>query len=160
MATGSGEGEGDGKFKAQFPGDRATAPTPLEDASDDTWQEFVRLQTEPAPLSASTGQHGHAQPASEGAGQAITLETAMSLARRSQRSCPKPAHWHRLHALLPSRRGAIPAPPVSEKDWKRTSSMHKRLVLRDHLEWAAATGVLPAVQALLQGLDEDDWDHF
>lgn len=158
MATGSGEG--DGKFKAQFPGDRATAPTPLEDASDDTWQEFVRLQTEPAPLSGGMGQQPAAQPAPAGAQQPITLETAMALARRSQRSCPKPAHWQRLHALLPSRRGAEPAPPIAEKDWKRTSSMQKRLVLRDHLEWAAATGVLPAVQALLESLAEDDWDHF
>src|SRR3954451_25345219 len=46
--------DGDGKFKPGFPGDRATAPTPLEDGSDDIWQEFVRLRSIPASL-APTG---------------------------------------------------------------------------------------------------------
>lgn len=160
MGSGEGEGEGDGKFKSQFSGDRATAPTPLEDGSEDTWQEFVRLQTEPAPLSGGT-EHQPGAPGAPSAGQSpVTLETAMTLARRSQRACPRPVPWQRLHALLPLHRGTQAAAPVAEKDWKRTSPMQKRLVLRDQLEWAAATGVLPAVHALLEGLAEDDWDHF
>lgn len=155
MATGSGDG--DGKFKPQFAGDRATAPTPLEDASDDTWHEFVRLQTEPAPLAAEPPAPDR-EP--QRIGDPVTLEDTMSLARRSQRSCPKPAHWLRLHALLPPRGQANAAAPLSEKDWKRASPMKKRLLLRDHIEWAAATGALASVHAFLAGLAEDDWDHF
>ena len=155
MATGSGED----KFRARFAGDRATAPTPLEDGSEHTWQEFIRLQTEPAsltPQSSSSEEQQHLRRAEEG----VTLESTMALARRSQRSCPRPVHWQRLHALLPSRGGAKAPAPVPEKEWKRVSPMQKRLLLRDHLEWAEATGVLPAAHAMLADLAESDWDHF
>lgn len=157
MATGSGDG--DGKFKARFAGDRATAPTPLEDGSEHTWQEFVRLQTEPGsltPMSSDTGSRQDLPPPDT----EVTVESTMALARRSGRACPRPAQWQSLHALLPSRGGTKAAAPVAEKEWKRVSPMQKRLLLRDHLEWAAATGVLPAVHALLAGLTEADWDHF
>lgn len=157
MATGSGDG--DGKFKPRFAGDRATAPTPLEDGSEDIWQEFVRLQTEPASLTPHSSSTGSQQDLPR-PDQAVTLESTMALARRSDRACPKPAHWQRLHALLPLRGGAKAPPPLAEKEWRRVSPMQKRLLLRDHLEWAAATGVLPAVHALLAGLAEADWDHF
>ena len=156
MATGSNDGEG--KFKPRFPGDRATAPTPLEDGSEDTWQEFVRLQSVPASL-ASIAESSAPPPAAPLSGP-VTLENTMALARRADRACPRPAHWQRLHALLPPRAGARAPGPVREQDWPRVSPMQKRLLLRDHIEWAAATGTLPEVHALLAGLAEGDWDHF
>lgn len=147
------------KFKTQTPGDRATAPTGLEDGMD-TWGEFDRPKTEPVSLAPSSdgsaGQKDHPRP-----DQVLSLvETTMALARRSERACPKPAHWQRLHALLPPHRGAEAPPPVAEREWGRVPPMQKRLLLRDQLEWAAITGVLPAVHALLDGLAETDWEHF
>ncbi|HEY1228850.1 MAG TPA: hypothetical protein VGF26_16180, partial [Ramlibacter sp.] len=72
MATGSGED----KFRARFAGDRATAPTPLEDGSDHTWQEFIRLQTEPASLT-SQGSSSDGQQDLPRAGEGLTLESTM-----------------------------------------------------------------------------------
>lgn len=151
--------DSDSKSKTQSLGDRPTAPTGLEDGMD-TWGEFVRLQTGPASLAAGCdgpSQRGHLRP-----DQVVSLvEITMALARRSERACPKPAHWQRLHALLPPHGDAKAPPlPVTEKEWKRIPPMQKRLLLRDHLEWAAFTGVLPLVHALLEGLDENEWEHF
>lgn len=154
-------GESDDKFKAKFSGDRATAPTGLEDGNADTWQEFVHLQTGQVPLAPETGTSTRGLDHLPRLDQVLSaLESTMALARRSERACPLPAHWQRLHALLPLHAGASAPAPVSEKEWKRVTPMQKRLLLRDHLEWAAATGVLPAVHALLEGLAETDWEHF
>src|SRR5689334_21950519 len=43
MATGP---EGPKPPLARLPGDRATAPVPLEDSSDAAWQEFSHLQSQ------------------------------------------------------------------------------------------------------------------
>jgi hypothetical protein len=156
MAT----GPDDGKFKPGFPGDRATAPTPLEDGSDAVWEEFERLQSGLAPIDARAP--GPEQPASREprALTRVVLEDTMLLARRANRSSPKPLHWRRMYELLPARASARPPQGFSEKDAPRASPMQKRLLLRDHIEWAAAMGCLPAVHGFLDALAEDDWEHF
>jgi hypothetical protein len=42
----------------------------------------------------------------------------------------------------------------------RVSPIQKRLRLRDHIEWASASGVLAAVHSFLSSLPETDWEHF
>ena len=150
-----------------LPGDRATAPTPIEDSSDATWQEFLRLQTAAAPVSSDSHERGTAgatksnpRPSNATNDEPVTLQAAMELIRRANRACPKPARWRELYALLPLRDGAAAPLPTRERDWERTTAMTKRLVLRDHIEWAAATGTLQAVYRFLSGLPESDWDHF
>lgn len=140
-----------------LPHDRATAPVPLEDSSDEAWREFVRLQTASAPVS----DHGCDSSAKKRSSNGpVTLHDAMELIRRANRTSPKPARWRDLHALLPLRNGQPAPPPISDRDWDRMSGMRKRLLLRDQVEWAHATGCLLRVYYFLSQLPEDDWDHF
>jgi len=52
-----------------------------------------------------------------------------------------------------------PPLPIAPQAWRVTSSMIKRLCLRDHLEWAARHGAAVPVLAFLRGLPEDKWLH-
>jgi hypothetical protein len=144
--------------------DRATAPTPLEDASDAAWNEFVLLQSQSSSLGDTRpGEVPGGKPPPTGpraAREPITVVSTMLLARRSNRTCPMPARWAQLHALLPPKDGKAAPGPVAERDWARVPPMQKRLRLRDHIEWASATGSLEAVHSFLVSLAETDWDHF
>ena len=145
------------KFKPRFPGDRATAPTPLEDSSDAAWDEFVRLQTEPASLAPASGP---ARQTDQGpSSDEVSLDSTLLLARQRNRACPMPRAWEQLYSLLP-RRGQHAAPqPVQATQWKSVSTMQKRLLLRHQIEWAAATGALDAVHVFLSSLPEEEWEH-
>lgn len=88
------------------------------------------------------------------------MQDAMELIRRANRSCPKLAKWQELYSLLGVQHGAAAPLPTSEKDWGHNSAMTKRLLLRGHIERAAAEGSLPVVYAFLSGLPENDWEHF
>ena len=50
----------------------------------------------------------------------------------------------------------VPSPGA---DWNLTSSLAKRMVLRDHIEWAATSGLLGAFRDLLEELPEQAWHH-
>lgn len=162
MAT----GPDGGKAPAfRMPGDRATAPVPLEDTSDTAWEEFSQLQSrsesgtsDPVPVSASTPAPAPAtaRPSHE----PVTVVSTMLLARSGNRVCPVAAHWAALYALLPVRDGKAPPAALSATDGNRISSIQKRLRLRDQIEWASATGCLPEVHRFLGGLPESAWEHF
>lgn len=93
----------------------------------------------------------------------FTLETALLLARRNNRVCPRPAQWDALTALLPARKTVrgVRQPPAATTGaaWAATPSLTKRLCLREQLEWAEREGALEAVIRFLQGLAEDEWLH-
>ena len=91
-----------------------------------------------------------------------TLEEVMALARRNNRSCPLPAPWAVFYELLPARvtDGAKAPPPVDRQGWTASSAMHKRLRLRDQIEWADRTGVLQHAHDFLARLPEEHWHHF
>lgn len=93
----------------------------------------------------------------------FTLETALLVARRNNRVCPRPAQWDALCRLLPVRRtlrGTQPPPAAATgAAWVVTPSLTKRLCLREQLEWAEREGVLEAVIGFLQGMAEEDWLH-
>ena len=150
--------------RLRFSEERATAPTPLEDSSDAAWQEFLQLQSGAVSIRAYTETEADklaAQPdeRQQPAPAPSVLGTLM-LARRANRSCPKLARWGELYAMLSPFGGVTPPPPPALEEWKKVSSMAKRLVLRDQIEWAAKTGVLPVVFAFLEALPETDWEYF
>src|SRR4051812_34690694 len=96
-----------------LPGDRATAPVPLEDSSDQAWKEFLLLQsghssvadTMPSQLAAA-GRDG-----ARASREPISVVITMLLARHGNRTCPVTPRWAELHALLPVMNGqSAPAP--------------------------------------------------
>ena len=157
----------------QFPADRATAPAGLEHNSESTWQLFEALRNgEEAPQKASppapapgyepTEPMGIAGAAGAASRTRVTLDEVMALARRNNRSCPLPAPWAAFYDLLPARAGdgAKAPPPVDRQGWTASSAMHKRLRLRDQIEWADRSGVLQAAHDFLARLPEEHWHHF
>lgn len=144
-------------FESRFPGDRATAPTPLEDGSDAAWDEFMQLQSRMDSLPSTTDLPGH--DVQRHVASDPTLDSTLQLARYKNRACPTFARWQALYAILPVR-GQDAAPrPVNWFQWRHVSPMQKRLVLREQIEWAAATGALVAVHNFLRSLADDEWEH-
>lgn len=93
----------------------------------------------------------------------FSLESALLLARRNNRVCPRPQRWDAFCELLPSRktlRGMArpPAAPTGAA-WAVTPALTKRLCLREQLEWAEREGVLEPVLVFLQALPEEEWLH-
>lgn len=93
----------------------------------------------------------------------FTLDAAMLVARRNNRVCPRPERWQELHQLLPVRktpRGEQLAPqPPTGPVWSKTAPLTKRLLFREHIEWAEAQGALEGVMSFLQKMQETDWLH-
>lgn len=93
----------------------------------------------------------------------FSLEAAMLVARRNNRVCPRPERWQELYEQLPPRktlRGTQnpPVPPLGSA-WAATPPLTKRLLFREHIEWAEATGSLETVMAYMQSMAETDWLH-
>lgn len=93
----------------------------------------------------------------------FTLESALLLARKNNRVCPRPEQWAAFHALLPARktlRGSLQPPaPVLGGAWSVTPALTKRLTFREQLEWAEHEGVLEQAIGFLVALQEHDWFH-
>ncbi|WP_299764847.1 hypothetical protein [Ramlibacter sp.] len=170
-------------------GDAIPVPEAKETSGDSAWALFSEISrqhdnrfadTAPASVGASLS-------ASEAAGWAKTrplsnsvsgalrgarraeqqplfsLESAMLVARRNNRVCPRPERWVQFFALLPPRktlRGSqMPPPPVTGQAWSVTPPLTKRLCFREQVEWANREGVLESAMAFMQALPEEDWLH-
>ncbi|MGZ5848212.1 MAG: hypothetical protein ACXWJJ_12130 [Ramlibacter sp.] len=164
-------------------GDAIPTPEALEKDTDTAWALFRALAENadaqstapgPAPPAVPPGDPAYAptaptglQPAPEAAAtqpaQSPDLEALMLEARRNNRVCPRLEDWQALYDMLPGKRQVDgqwePPLPISPQAWRVTSSMIKRLCLRDHLEWAARHGAAGPVLALLRSLPEDHWLH-
>jgi len=99
------------------------------------------------------------QRASREAPAIVTLDDVLVEVRRNNRVCPLPTVWVRIHALLPNKPPHLPAVPATRDAWSRTPSLQKRAHLREHIEWAAAQGVLPQIHDVLRALPENKWHH-
>jgi len=127
-----------------------SSPMPLPDG-DRRYAPTVpqALMKETAPLALKSSSQG------------ITLSQALAEARRSNRVCPQPQAWQKLYELLPGKRqvgrGWEPPPPLTGSAWAATTSISKRMCLRDHLEWADRQGCLEAIHGYLKNLPESDW---
>ena len=94
-------------------------------------------------------------------------ETSVALlayCRHNHRVCPVPQRWNTLYEMLPQRKltgvGWEPPLPLILDAWDGTPPLLKAMRLAEHLEWAAAHGVLDAVGQYLRGLPEADWFHY
>jgi hypothetical protein len=170
------------------PGDPIPAPEAVHKDGESgwaLWQEAAALQerrfAETAPMSrppelapdrapwaptqpASARGAAGRKPAQAADTQPLfTLESAMLVARRNNRVCPRPHKWDAFMALLPARktlRGSAqpPAPPTGAA-WGVTPSLTKRLCFREQIEWAERAGVLEDVMAFMQSMTEEEWLH-
>jgi hypothetical protein len=134
--------------------DTAPLTTPPMAPEDLHW-----LPTQPASVAGLAQRRG---PAS--AGQPLfTLESAMLVARRNNRVCPRPQRWEEFCALLPPRktlRGTQQPPaPATGAAWAVTPPLTKRLCFREQIEWAERAGAIEAVMAFMQSMPEADWLH-
>ena len=93
----------------------------------------------------------------------FTLESAMLVARRNNRVCPRPERWNEFSKLLPPRKTlrGTQQPPVAVTGpaWTVTPALTKRLCFREQIEWAETQGVLETVVAFMQGMSEEEWLH-
>ena len=163
------------------PGDRIPTPDAVERNSDSAWAlwndvtaaqdaKFAETlpgsmpmklggadpryaETAPAPLPEATSQ------AKAPAAPSVTVDEVMVEARRNNRVCPKPDRWRQLFAILPDKLANKPIAPPIGNTWPTTPSLSKRMCMREHIEWAAAHGVIDQVFAFLEQLPESDWHH-
>jgi hypothetical protein len=131
-----------------------TAPMTIPPSAEQAW-----AATQPADKSLGllpAARRREAQPL-------FTLETAMLVARRNNRVCPRPERWVEFSGLLPARRtlrGTMqPPPPVTGRAWEMTPPLTKRLCFREQIEWAEQEGVLESVMAFMQSMPESEWLH-
>jgi hypothetical protein len=93
----------------------------------------------------------------------FTLDTAMLVARKNNRVCPRPVRWTEFFAMLPPHKTVrgqqLPPAPATGPAWDVTPALTKRLCFREHIEWAERAGMLESVMAFMQSMREDEWLH-
>ena len=99
----------------------------------------------------------------KGSAPIFTLDTAMLVARRNNRVCPRPQRWDEFTGLLPARktlRGSQ-QPPVAPTGaaWAVTPALTKRLCFREQIEWAENAGMLESAMAFMHSMSEEEWLH-
>lgn len=148
-----------GHAPAASPGARAEVEV-VEKSSETSWALFQALQgqsergfvrTRPTKLAAVP----EAKPLQED----VTLDDVLVEVRRNNRVCPLPAIWQRLYAYLPHTGPHLAKVPATPAEWEHVPSLEKRARLREHIEWAAAQGVLLQVYEALRKLPENRWYH-
>ena len=129
----------------------------LEKTTDTSWALFQQLQNAPERGFEKT------EPASllhmPAPAPVLTVEDVLLEARRNNRVCPKPLIWQRLYDWLPNKAQHLSRGPATRADWDQLPPLQKRSRLREHIEWAAAQGVLAQVHAALKALPEERWLH-
>jgi hypothetical protein len=137
------------------------SPTPgvevLEKNSETAWGMFQSLQEQPYRGSADT-THGELPEAPVRPGE-VTLDDLLTEIRRNNRVCPQPSVWKKLYDYLPNKTPQLAAVPATVQEWRATPPLQKRARLRQHIEWAAAQGVLKQVHKALAALPEEKWHH-
>ena len=93
----------------------------------------------------------------------LTVGTVLALSKKNNRICPVAGQWLMLHDILTlgGRRNLKPAAPepVTGRAFVATSSINKRIRMRDQILWAADYGGLAAMYEFLLQLPEEDWCH-
>jgi hypothetical protein len=91
-----------------------------------------------------------------------TFEDVVTEARKGNRMCPRPRRWHELFlgmSLWAQTGAGLPAPPPNGQIWRTSPALAKRMMFRDHLEWAQANGCLPQVMQFMLAMPEEHWYH-
>lgn len=143
----------------QLPGASAAVEV-VETSTDTSWALFQALQGQQERGFEKTRPTGLAvAPGHPAASEDITLDDVLVEVRRNNRVCPLPAIWQRLYAYLPNTGPHLAKVPATHAEWQQVPSLQKRARLREHIEWAAAQGVLRQVYEALRKLPEDRWHH-
>lgn len=131
----------------------------LEKNSDTSWALFQTLLDQQQRGFVETAPAGADAVPGQSQAQEITLDAVLVEIRRNNRVCPLPSIWKQLYDALPDKSPQLATVPLTSQEWKQTPALQKRTRLREHIEWAAAHGVLKDVHALLAGLPENKWQH-
>lgn len=90
------------------------------------------------------------------------LEALLSYCAADGRVCPAPRAWRRLWAILPERRRVgsqwEPSLPLILAAGQHSEDDRKRLLLAEHVRWAAEHNALQEVDDYLRGLSVRDWN--
>ncbi len=91
---------------------------------------------------------------------AAQLASLLEFVQAEGRICPLPPDWDTLYQMLPAkvRKGAgwEPSAPLILGGWD-SPPLFKMLRLKEHIEYAAANGLLSEIDAFLRGLAADHW---
>ena len=145
--------------------DSMPMPVAVERDTDSAWVQFQDLSSRQDARFAATVPQALVRAAPENAAQApqraraITLDEVLLEARRGNRVCPVPVLWHEFFDLLPDKTPGQPTAPLDARAWRETSSLAKRMVFREQLEWAEARGALGAAMDFIRKMREEDWHH-
>ncbi len=89
------------------------------------------------------------------------LEALLDEVRRDNRVCPQQVRWVELYKMLLQHaartQSGLPPRVLAGPAWSTSSSLGKRLCLRQQLEWADAQGCLTSIAAFLRGMPDADW---
>jgi hypothetical protein len=156
-----------------WPADDWMQPLPAPEVQEggesmwDTWQEESRrmdlafAETQPSsPLPLTPA--GAAPVKEQRKSGRWTADEVIALARCNNRVCPRPLLWSALYALLEGERYADLRPPPTQAQtwgWATLSNLQRRLLFRDHIEWADRHGKLEEMARFLASLAEPDWAH-
>ncbi|MBI5277450.1 MAG: hypothetical protein HY854_13425 [Burkholderiales bacterium] len=133
-----------------------------DDSGWDRWQELAArqdarfAQTVPGALPVRPDTPAPVMPLVRA--KTVAVDEVLLLARKNNRVCPLPDEWQRIYQMLPDTPPRLVRPLV-DRDWAQTSSLAKRMVLRDQIEWAASAGLLGHLRDLLAELPEESWHH-
>ncbi|MBA2674764.1 hypothetical protein [Ramlibacter sp.] len=125
------------------------APVAVELGQDTGWELWTQaLASRDAPPLPAAG---------------AALEALLDEVRRDNRVCPQQARWVDLYKMLLQHaartQSGLPPRILAGPAWNTSSSLGKRLCLRQQLEWAQAKGGLTPVAAFLRGLPDADWHY-
>jgi hypothetical protein len=88
------------------------------------------------------------------------VATLLAFVSTDDRVCPRPIEWNRLYELIGGKMSAWePPPPLILAAWGYASDDEKAARLREHIEWAAANGMLDVAEKFLMELPVEGWHH-
>lgn len=131
----------------------------------DAWHEAARqldeafAPTQPSevmPLAPAAGPPAQVHAAQH----PLSADALMVIARRNNRTCPRPQLWQRLYEELQGdRHEDLAPPPIQPWIWSKLSALQKRVRFREHVEWAERKGKLNVVAEFIDAMHESDWMH-
>ncbi|MDB5898880.1 MAG: hypothetical protein JWP22_1070 [Ramlibacter sp.] len=150
------------KHRQQLTGATDSGVEVRERNADTGWALFQALQNQHERGFDETARTGLPEDALAGQRPVhgeLTVDDVLVEVRRNNRVCPVPGAWQKLFDYLPNKTSDLAPAPRTPEEWMQSPPMQKRAMLRSHIEWAAAQGVLKNVHKALVALPEDKWHH-
>ena len=152
------------------PGDPIPAPEAVERNTDTAWALFEDVAAkeqhrfaDTAPMTRPGEVHRMPSVAAVRMTGTSLLEKVLGELTRQNRVCPVPAQWSKFFEDLVQGKSsdevASLAPPMTGEAWKATSSLAKRMTMKDQISWAEANGKTDTAYRFLLRLRESEWFH-